>query len=76
MIGILTIVGLLLTGCTFQETNSVFDRWYHNYAKTAAVCEGRAQYYAGRQTPQEVVSRCIASSGPVSFPQKELPALP
>jgi hypothetical protein len=74
--GILPIVGLVLTGCTFQETTSLFERWYHHYAETADVCEGRAQYYAGRQTPQEVTSRCRASSGPVSLPQKALPALP
>jgi len=69
------LVGVLLTGCTVQAT-SAFDRWYQDYTKTAADCEGRAQYYAGRQTPQEVASRCLASSGPFSFPQQEWPALP
>jgi len=74
--GILTLVSLLLMGCTLHEPNSVFERWHQNYAQTATVCEGRAQYWAGRQTPQEVASRCIAASGLVSFHPKELPGLP
>ena len=78
MLGILMLVGVVLTGCTSQAT-SAFDRWYQDYAKTAAECEARAQYWVGREPPQEVARRCRASNAPVSFhPQdpRELPALP
>jgi hypothetical protein len=75
VIRILTLAILLLTGCTFGQINRGFERTYEDFAKTAASCADRAQYYAGRQTPQEVTSRCIASSG-LSSNLKELPALP
>ena len=72
---ILTLVALLLTGCTFQQLTRAFDRTYEDFAQTAASCADRARNYAGRQTPQEVTSYCIASSG--SFSKlKELPQLP
>ena len=74
MLGILMLVGVVLTGCTSQAT-SRFDRWYEDYAQTAAACADRAQTYAGRQTPQEVTNRCLASKGLSSHPQ-ELPPLP
>jgi hypothetical protein len=78
VLGILMLVGLALTGCTSQAT-SKFDRWYEDYAKTVVECEARAQYWAGRESPQKVANRCRASHAPVSFPSKdprELPALP
>ena len=76
MRALLTLISVLLMGCTLQGTNNIVERSYQNYAETVAVCQGRAQYWVGRHTPQEVVSRCIASSGLVSFHPKELPTLP